>query len=262
MNKPNLTGIIFNAKRGIKRYGPQILTGMGITGFIGTVVLAVEATPKALQLIEEEKQTHDDTPELTALEVVKVAWKPYIPAIGLGIASTACLIGANSVSTRRTAALATAYKLSETALSEYKDKVIETIGEKKEHEVRDKIAEQKIKDNPAAQNTIIITGRGNTLCYDAHSGRYFTSDIEKIRKAENVINNKLRNDMYVSLNELYDLLGLSHTDMGSELGWNIDWLPNSGIEFYFSSQLNEDEEPCLVISYNEPPRYDYSKLLY
>lgn len=262
MKKPNLTNIAYSARRTIKKYGPQILTGVGIGGFVTTVVLSVRATPKALKCIEEEKELKGEE-ELKPLEIVKVAWKPYVPAIGLGIASTVCLIGANSVSTRRTAALATAYKISETALAEYKEKVIETIGEKKEKEVRDKIAEKKIKDNPVSQNTVIITGRGHTLCYDAHSGRYFESDIEKIRKAENIINNKIRNDMYASLNELYDLLGLSHTEMGSKLGWNIDRLPtNYGLEFYFSSQLSENDEPCLIISYSEPPVYDYSTLAY
>lgn len=275
MKKFNLTKIVRNVQKSAGRYTPEILTGIGIAGMITTTILAVKATPKALKLIEDEKDRQNEALEIEAeekgwdicnevtklkpIEVVKVAWKPYIPAVILGVTSSACLIGATSVNTRRTAAIATAYKISESALNEYREKVIETIGEKKEEEVRHKIAKDKIENNPVSSNTVIITGRGNTLCYDAFSGRYFRSDIEKIRRAENVVNRTMFTDMYISLNEFYDELGLEHTDIGSELGWNMD---DGLLAIDFDSNLTEDGEPCLVISYRQSPKYDYSKLVY
>ena len=106
---------IFNTtKRKALKRSPEILTGLGVAGMITTVVLSVKATPKAMKLIEEEKfnrQNEQDSIKLTKIETVKVAWKPYIPAIVTGTVSVGCLIGAASVSTRRTAAIATAYKL-------------------------------------------------------------------------------------------------------------------------------------------------------
>ena len=39
----------------LKKHSPEILTGIGIAGMITTTFLAVRATPKALELIEEKK---------------------------------------------------------------------------------------------------------------------------------------------------------------------------------------------------------------
>jgi hypothetical protein len=265
MKKPNVMKIARDVHKSVDKYTPEILTGLGIAGMISTTVLAVTATPKALKMIEDENNLRaeyaldgEEVKPMTKLEIVKVAWKPYVPAVTLGLASTACLIGANKVSTRRTAALATAYKLAETSLVEYKDAVIETIGEKKEKEVKDNLAKKQIENNPVGNNVVLITGKGNTLCYDAFSGQYFRSDIEKLRKAENALNFKMRSQDYVSLNELYEEIGLTETKMGYELGWNID---GGMIEFYFSAQLTEEDEPCLVLDFNIAPKYEYDKYL-
>ena len=146
----------------LARKSPEILTGIGIAGVITTTVLAVKVTPKALQLIDEaerkkavawnnENPDYDngaDRIKLTKTETVKAAWKPYIPVVVTGVCSVACIIGANSVHLKRNAALATAYQLSTTAFNEYKEKVVETIGEKKEKVVRQNIAKDKVEKNP------------------------------------------------------------------------------------------------------------------
>lgn len=257
MNKLNLKKVVRDISKMISKNSPQILTGVGIAGMLTTTVLAVKATPRALELIEEAK-VENEVYDLTPVEVVKAAWKPYIPAVVTGIASTACLIGANSVHTRRTAAIATAYKVSETALAEYKEKVIETIGEKKERVIEDKIAKDKVEKNPVSKSEVIITGAGRTLCMDALSGKYFESDIETIRKVVNELNRKMNYEMYISLTDFYNELGIPKTKISDELGWNID---KGLIEVTFSPQLAEDGKPCLVVDYLVAPRYDFSKLM-
>ena len=254
MDKTNLATITKDIRKFASKRSPEILTGIGIAGMITTTILAVRATPKALELIEEQKE-EESVDELSSLEVVKVAWKPYIPAMVTCIVSTACLIGASSVNTKRNAALATAYKLSETALSEYRDKVVETIGEKKERIVRDKVAEERVKKNPVSKNEVIVTGNGKTLCFDPISGRYFMCSIETIKKAENTLNKQMLHDIsgYVSLNEFYDELGLDHTSVGNDLGWNTNQL----IDIDFSSQLNDNGEPSVVLDYLVAPKCDY-----
>ena len=256
MGKRNLASIAKDIRKFASKRSPEILTGLGIAGMITTTVLAVKATPKAMELIEEKKKEEwvDDLPPL---EVVKVAWKPYIPAIVTCVTSTACLIGASSVNAKRNAALATAYKLSETALTEYREKVIETIGEKKERTVRDKVAEERVKKNPVSKNEVIVTGNGKTLCFDPISGRYFMSSIETIKRAENNLNKQMIHEISgcVSLNEFYDELGLDHVSVGEDLGWNTDQL----IDVEFSSQLNDNGEPSVVLDYLAAPKYDFNK---
>ena len=256
MNKLDFPKLIKTAKTAVSKRSPEILTGLGIAGMITTTVLAVKATPKALRLIEEEKDELG-VEKLTPVETVKVAWKPYIPAAISGSVSVACLIGANSVNARRNAALATAYKLSETAFSEYRDKVIETMGEKKEKIVKDKVAKEKIEQNPVSKSDVIITNRGNTLCFDPISGRYFKSDIDRIKRAENELNKRMLHDItgYVSLNEFYGELDLDYTSIGDDLGWNVENL----IDISFSSQIADNGEPSIVLDYRVAPKYDYSR---
>lgn len=255
MDKPNLTKFVKNAQVMVSKHTPEILTGIGIAGMITSTVLAVRATPKALQLMDERKFDLE-VEKLTVVETVKTTWKCYIPAVITGAASVGCLIGASSVNARRNAALATAYKLSETALNEYREKVAETIGEKKDKAIREQIDKDHIKEKPVSKSEVIITEKGNTLCYDTISGRYFKSDIDKIKKAVNELNRKMVYDNYVSLNEFYDELDLAHTSVGDDLGWNME---NGFIDIYFSSQIADDGTPCIVVNYDVAPKYDYYK---
>ena len=253
MRKPNTNEAFKSLKRSTSKYSPQILTGIGIAGVVTTTVLAIKATPKAVRLVEEE--SYERKEELTPLEVVKVTWKCYIPTALSMATSITCLICANSVNTKRNAALAAAYKISETAFIEYKDKVVETIGEKKEKTVREKIAEDKIKNNPPTQNTIIMTDNGTELFLEPVSGRYFKSDMEKIRRIENECNKNMLHDIngYMSLNDFYDELGLEHSSIGYELGWNSYNL----LEIDYIPQLLEDDKLCVVLEYTTGPKYDY-----
>ena len=255
MSKPNFQKIFKNVKSSLSRHSPEILIGIGLAGMITTSVLAVRATPKAICLIEDAKKEKQE--DLKPIEIVKVAWKPYIPAMVTCVVSASCIIGASSVNARRNAAIATAYKLSETALTEYKEKVIETIGEKKEKTIREQIDKDHIEKNPASKNQIIMTGRGETLCYDTLSGRYFKSDLEQIKRIRNDLNARLISEMYISLNEFYDELELDHTILGDDLGWNMD---DGLLELDFSTQLSDDGRPCIVINYIPAPKYDYYKI--
>ena len=255
MSKIDLMKMTKSLWREVGKQSPQLLTGIGIAGMITTTVLAVKATPKALQLIDSEKVKKGRF-ELAPTEMVKVAWKPYVPAIVTGVVSTVCLIGSCSVSTRRTAAIATAYKLSETALAEFREKAVEVVGEKKVKEIKEKITEDKMIKDPVSKKEVIIAG-GNTLCYDSISGRYFRSDIETIKKAVNEINRQMTYDMYVSLTEFYNELGLEPTSISDEIGWNLD---DGLVEMNYTSKLADDGTPCLSLEYNIAPRYDFSRL--
>lgn len=255
--KHNFKGLVNKSKYFIGKHSPEILTGLGITGMITTTVLAVKATPKAIDLINKKK-VQLEKEELTVVETVKAAWKPYLPSIGMGVSSIACIICANRVNSKRNAALAAAYSLSERTLSTYRDKVIETIGEKKEKAIREKVAQEEVDNNKLGSTQVIIASQGNTLCMDSMSGRYFRSDMETIKQSINKLNRRLTYENYISLNEFYGEIGLDNTKNGDLLGWNID----SGlIEPTFSTCLAENGQPCIVIDFMVEPRYDYDKLI-
>ena len=232
-------------------HSPAILTGLGIAGMIFTVVEAVRATPKALRLIEEATE---DIPEPKPVDKVRACWKCYVPTAVSGAASIAVLIFANRAGEKQRAALSAAYTIAETSLSEYRRKVEEKLGRRKDETIRDEVAKDKLAANPLSSKEVIITGKGEVLCYDSVSGRYFRSDIEKLRRSENMLNLRLREEMFVSLNELYSEIGLPPIDVGEKLGWNIE---KGYIEMRFTYGPAENDEPCLILGYDVQPYYHY-----
>lgn len=241
----------------LSKNSPTILTGLSVAGLLTTTVMAVKATPKALEMIQMEEDLREGrnySVPMEKMDVVKLVWKNYIPTVIMGTVTIGCIIGANKINLRRNAALASVYSITEATLKEYQSKVVETIGVNKEKKIKDEIAKDKVQAKPVKPNELIITGNGETLCFDPLSGRYFKSDIETIRKSENLLNKELLNSDFVSLNDVYYEFGLDNTAMGDEIGWHIQ---DGMLEFEFSSQLSTDGIPCLVISYKLTPRYDY-----
>lgn len=251
----------------IKKHSPEILIGVGIAAGITAGISAVMATPKALTLIEEEKRdrrkeamknsidgmVYEPEP-ITKLDMVELTWKTYLPSVSLAALSVVSIISSNRISSRRTAALAAAYSLSETAFSEYKDKVAETIGEKKAGIIEEKVAQDQIKKIPMLPDEIEETGHGEFLFLDPKSGRYFRSSKEFIDRVMVKLNSQLMNEMWVPLNDLYDELGIRTTELGRDLGWNID----DGIVNMSISYISDDDgNPCGVLNYMLRTRTDY-----
>ena len=191
MNKENIVNFFNGVRSTMDKHSPEILTGIGISGMITTTVLAVKATPKALELIVEAKYKKEEetvehnckvnkvsecmSSDLKPLEVVKAAWKPYVPAAITGSLSVACLVGASRVNFKRNAALATAYTLSEKVLKDYKDSVVETIGEKKEEKIKEKVTQKKVDKQPASKSEVVmVNSDGNVLFLEHVSHSYFT----------------------------------------------------------------------------------------
>ena len=277
MNKPNVTKYFKMVTNLAKKRSPEILTGLGIAGMVTTTVLAIKATPKALQLIEEEKRVQNlallkeaevngsdgaaQVSHLKPMEVVKVAWKPYLPAALLGVASIGCLIGANSVNARRQAALYSAYKLSETAFSEYKDKVLETVGEKKEKQIKQKIAEDTVdkvvSDINENKTKVVVSEDGDTWFIDAYSQMTFKSTVNKIDQAINELNRDM--NVYApvgaSLSDFYDKLDLPHTGYSDQVGWTLD---DGVIEKDISDAIIKDGKAYIVLDFKKRPEYDFN----
>lgn len=247
----NIKNMAKSVWAGAKKHSPEILIGMGIAGAASSVIFAIKATPKAMILLEEKRQELG-VEKLEAKEIIKTAAPVYIPtAVSFGV-SVACIIGASSVNARRNAALTAAYTLSESTLRTYRDKVLETVGEDKEREIRQKAAIEQQQKTPEPQTLVVSSAAGQLKCFDSLSGRYFVSTKNEIDKAVNEFNRQLRDDMRISLNDWYDLIGLDTNKLGDMLGWDIE---RGYVETCYASRLDEDGLPCLVVNYVEPPHY-------
>lgn len=255
MNKVNITRLLKHAKIKVNKHSPEILTGLGVAGFITTVIFAVKATPKATELIQERKEELG-TDKLKPIETVKTTWKCYIPAVATGIASVSCIIGSNKVNIKRNTALAAACKLSESALTEYKDSVLETVGVEKEKEITDKVNESKVLKNALTDENITCTRDGDILFFEPLTSRYLRSSSNAIEKAENSINSDLRIYDYISLNEWFSQIGLNDSDVGETLGWHIDRTGSLDVDIT-KSFVTQTGEPAVIIRYLTPPIYDF-----
>ena len=232
----------------ISRNSPAILTGLGCAGVLTTAILTGRATLRASEILKMEAPDE----QLPATEIVKLTWKVFIPPVLVGASSIACIIGANTINTHRNAALAALYSLSETAFREYKEKVVEEIGRNKELKVRDSIAQDRVTTNPVGDRTIIFTGNGEVLCYDALCDRYFKSSAEKIRQQVLELNEDLRNEMWLDLNDLYYAIGLPSTKLGNQVGFDID---KGYIQVDYTGTLTPEGQPCLSIDMTVYPKY-------
>ena len=253
MKTKGISEIAKNLGGVISRNSPTILTGLAVGGLVTTVIFTHKAAIKAYDLLSFELDERDESGEiLTRKEIIQLTWKLYIPAVCMGGATIACIISANSINQRRNAALATVYNLTRVAFKEYEEKVVEQIGKNKATKIKDEVAAEHLKSNPASQTEVIFTGKGEVLCYDELSGRYFKSDIEQIRRKINDVNKTLIDEMWINLNDFYYELGLSGTKFGDLMGWELD---DGFLEVAFSTQISDKGEPCLVLNYNVIPKF-------
>lgn len=234
---------------------PAILTGLGAAGVVSTAVLASKASFEASEVISQYWENSESS-DVDFREKLKATWKLFIPAAAVGTVSIVCIISANSISSRRNAALISLYTLTEGAFQEYKEKVVEQIGNTREQKVRDEVAQDRVNASSGAASEIVIIGNGDVLCYDAFTGRYFQSNVEAIRKAQNDINLKCINEMYASQNDFYQKIGLPSVENGELVGWNTD----NEMELQFSAVLSEDNRPCIVMNYRKGPIPNFYKV--
>lgn len=242
----------------MRKHSPEILTALGIAGLTTAAVMAVKVTPKALEKVRQDSQKNHngDRYAYTKKEAIASAWRHYVPAVGVGVSSAACLIFATSTNLRRNAALATAYSISEATLRDYQAKTLEMVGSEKEHEIREAVTKERTERNPIQSGNVFITGKGETLCYDPWSDRVFKSDPDAIVKAANALSREMLNSGYISLNDFYYEIGLTETKAGGQLGWKVD---RGLIDPVFSGQLTQDQQPCIAVDFRIQPAYGFDE---
>lgn len=251
----NFNSLADSIKSYFKDHSSEVLVGLGITTGVTATVLAVAATPKAMADIDlHKKATGKKT--LTKGETVKLVWKFYIPTAVSTVVSISSILGASYLSNRNSAALATMVSVSEAGAKLYREKVVETIGEKKEKQVRDEVAKENLRQTVNSGNKVVVIGTGDVLCFDQLSRQVFKSDMQTIRAAQNDFNRDMLDEMYLSLNRWYDMLDLKHIEYGDNVGWSKD---RGFLDLEFTSELI-DGVPYLVLDLNnQPPYIDYKK---
>lgn len=238
---------------------PVILTSIGAVGVLTTAYLTGKATFRAAdEIVYAERGSFGANRHrrLSNKEKVKLVWKEYIPPFVTGVLTVAAIVTSNRVSSRRAAALAVAYSISERTFEEYRAKIVEKLGPRKEEAARDEIAQETFSKAQQNSREVLVAGNGEVLCYDLYTGRTFLSDVETMRQAQNDINHQIIHEMSASLTDFYYKIGLSSTAISDEVGWNVDRL----LELRFTSVLTEQNKPAVAVGFHVSPIRNYHKI--
>lgn len=252
----NGTQLLARSKLFLKRQSPTILTCIGAVGVVATAVLAIRATPKAMETLERAKLEKEE--DLTPLEVVQVAGPAYIPAITIGASTIACIFGANVLNKRQQATITGAYMFLQQSYKEYKNKVNEIFGKDADSQIKSAILEEK------RRKVELPTSGETVLFYEEHYGEIFERTMAEVMDAEYQLNRKFAVEGEATLNDFFELLGLPKNDAGDSFGWNIDYICDfysySWIDFEHELVTLDDGLECYIITAKAGPVGEYLPL--
>ena len=242
-----------------KKHSPEILVVAGVVGAVTSTVLACKATMKVNDVVDEAKDTidkiHDavenhkhtsDGEEYTqeiankdlAIVYTQTGWKfvkLYGPAVALGVASIGCMLGSNHILRKRNVALAAAFTAVDTSFKEYRGRLIDRFGKDLDRELRFGIKAKEVEDRIVDENgnektvTKTVEVVDPNIAHDLYSivwcegstGWTKSPELNKVFliKQQNYANDMLKMNHFVSLNEVYDMLGAPRTSYGQFAGW-------------------------------------------
>jgi len=243
-SRMNPKALIKAAELVVRQNSPAILAGIGVAGTVVTAYLAHETGRKTGMLEVPHDEMFDPLKNR-----IKHHWKRYIPPVAAGVITAGCIVASVKIGNRRTAAITAAYSLSEKAFQEYRDKVTEKLGERKEQGLRDDLARDKVAGN-APGREIVLMGTGDSLCCDMRTGRYFLARMEQLKKGENDVNFRILQDGYAYLADFYAMLGVylpKEVEYGTGMGWTKE---KGAMELIITTVLADETRPCLAINYN------------
>ena len=229
--------MINKLRRTFKENSSVILSVAASAGVVGTAYLSAQAGRRTEQRISAEDPHGMDDFRTNAWRV----WRLYIPAATAGAVTVICIAGVKHVDGRKTLAAQTALAVTQRAYSEYRDKVVEEFGERKDAAILAKVAEDRV----AAKPPTIVAGSGKVLCCELFTGRYFESDMQTLHRAVNELNSKMLKSDIATLEDFYYLIGLEFTKGSAHMGWDSSKL----LELEFSTTLHDDK-PVLAFDYN------------
>lgn len=240
-----------------KKYAPEVMVVVGVVGVVASAVMACKATTKAGAIVEDtkdqmdqihevaethaEKYSEDDMKKDTVIVYTQTAVKfakLYGPAVILGAASIACILGSHHILSKRNAALAAAYATVDKGFKEYRGRVIERFGKELDKELRYNVKAKDFEETVVNEETgeeTKVTNTVNVADPNDYSdyARFFddgctgwTKDSEQnlyfLKCQQNYANERLQKKGYLFLNDVYEMLGIPKTKAGQIVGWIYD----------------------------------------
>lgn len=253
----NTVGRAFNkVSFQLKKYSPEILVAVGVVGVVASTVMACKATTKVSEILNDtkenldkihdciadeslaEKYTKEDSQKDLAIVYVQTGVKLaklYAPAVALGVLSLGSILTSNNILKKRNVALAAAYATVDKSFKEYRNRVVEKFGEQVDRELKYNIKAKQIEETVVGEDgkkkkvkkTIDVVDKNAISDY----ARFYDKDTAGAWKPDDAYNSfflrseqKFANDLliargHVTLNDIYDRLGIERTKAGQIVGW-------------------------------------------
>ncbi len=260
----------------IRKYAPEICTGVGIVSGAVCTGLACKATTKVDDILDEydasiekikkaEELGLDDYGSKDAFRdriVVKVnickkMVKLYSPAIGFGALSITSILGGYGILKKRNIAIAAAYSVVQGKFNDYRKNVVNELGELKDKQFLYGLDSKTVTVTETSEDGKSHKKKVETLAvnenhYISPYAKFFDDASERwvndananlafLNMQQNYFNDQLRLNGNVFLNEVYDALGLPRTPEGAVCGWVLNGDGDNYVDFGIYSIDNQEK---------------------
>lgn len=270
---------ISRTKLTVIRKSPEITLGLGIAMSVAAVGYTVWATIKAVEtyqdtvekleqaerLLETEEEKEDAIDKIKmhrTLEWVKL----YAPAIALETASILFTVKSHRIMKGRNAALIASVAAVTKELNDYRQRVRDAIGEEQENDIfndASTFTTVKVNEDGTSEETVEkINHHGSQYAafFDA-SSKMWNNDVvynlSFLKLTLLKLNNTLRIDGHVFLNQVYRALGLPETVAGQYVGWVVGSATGDGVIRFTDvasglsiEDIDDLDDPTVLIDFN------------
>lgn len=181
--------------------------------------------------------TKEDATKDLAIVYAQTGWKLvklYGPAVVVGALSVGCMLASNNILRKRNVALAAAFTAVDSSFKEYRGRVIERFGKDLDRELRYNIKAKEIEERVVDEDgnetiekkTIQVmdpTGHSMYSVFfdDGNLGWTKNAELNKVFliQQQEAANFRLKKEGYLTLNDVYEMVGAPKTAYGQIAGW-------------------------------------------
>lgn len=249
----------------IKKATPTILTVLGSFGVVATAVLAVKSHEKFISTVgiplNEISKKGEPTEETKKWCVIETA-KCFVPAVGAGAATIACIVGANVLNKHQQASLMSGYMAANEAFRQYRKGATAVYGPDADSKIKAAVARQVPVFDSATGDAVYDPSwdedSEKQLFYDNLSQQYFRSTLPAVLNAQYHINRNLVLKGVVTLDEFCDFLGIPRVKDSDQTIWDIECLMEMGLEWldFCNQKVTMDDGMVCYVVYSTLPTSD------
>lgn len=291
----SITIMIGRTKTFTKQNSAELLLVGGAIGVVAGTVMACRATLKVNDILDAHKAEKEKILRVSADEyypeyteenaktdlknlTIKTAVSCiacYAPAVLLEAFSIGTIFASNRIMRQRNAALAASCATIEAAYKKYRERVVERFGKDVDEELYYGLTTEKkkvTKTDPETGEKVKEVETKTTLqqqfacspyaqIFDERALEFYQDDgtnLFMLKQREKEATVRLRASGVLSLNEVYDMIGLPATDIGLTHGWIYERDNQDGdneVQFdlrhvYITNEITGEEERVILIDFN------------